>query len=211
MRTYRKEPIRRRDTAHRLLFYISQRTSAKYPRWRDVTIQFLWSLYELRDRNPALSLVVHKEDGLLLYHNLQPIAYFHVRQRHMLVHAARGYLLWSKKHRPFATCHEGCWPVQWKCDSKEELDEFLRLVRRLPIQEPTVQYEGRSRHIPQWVREAVLERDEGRCQARGCGTTSNLHFDHILPYSRGGDSVEPKNVQILCRRHNLQKGTSQRS
>lgn len=178
--------------------------------YSDITIQFLWNLYELRDRNPALSLVVHKEDGLYVHHNAQAIAYFHFRQRHMLVHATRGYLLWSKKHRPFATRHEGSWPLQWKCETRAELDEFLRLVRGLPIEEPTLPYEGSSRHIPQWVREAVLERDEGRCQVPGCGAISNLHSDHIFPFSRGGDSVEPKNVQLLCRRHNLQKGTSQR-
>jgi hypothetical protein len=205
-----REPNKRREIAHRLLFYISQRTSANYPDWRDATIKFLWDLYEIRDRNPAISVVVHKDDGIILYHDAAPLAYFHFRQRHILVHAARGYFIWSKDRRPFSKPHKGSWPLMWKCDAKAELEEFLRLVRGLPTQEPTVQNEGHSRHIPQWVREAVLERDEGRCQAPGCGATSNLHFDHIFPFSRGGASIEPKNVQILCGRHNLQKGATQR-
>ncbi|MGD0279792.1 MAG: HNH endonuclease [Smithella sp.] len=32
-----------------------------------------------------------------------------------------------------------------------------------------------------------------------------LHFDHDLPYSKGGTSITAENVRILCARHNLQK------
>lgn len=40
---------------------------------------------------------------------------------------------------------------------------------------------------------------------RGQVTTDELHFDHILPFSRGGTSLTTENVQLLCARHNLQK------
>jgi hypothetical protein len=33
-----------------------------------------------------------------------------------------------------------------------------------------------------------------------------LHFDHDLPYSKGGASITEDNVQLMCARHNLQKG-----
>jgi 5-methylcytosine-specific restriction endonuclease McrA len=33
-----------------------------------------------------------------------------------------------------------------------------------------------------------------------------LSFDHIIPYSKGGSSKNPANIQILCGRHNLAKG-----
>jgi hypothetical protein len=33
-----------------------------------------------------------------------------------------------------------------------------------------------------------------------------LHFDHDLPYSKGGTSITEDNVQLMCARHNLEKG-----
>ena len=60
-----------------------------------------------------------------------------------------------------------------------------------------------SRLIPSAVMRAVFERDGGKCQQ--CGATDNLHFDHILPFSKGGTSLRAMNIQILCARHNLQK------
>ena len=60
-----------------------------------------------------------------------------------------------------------------------------------------------DRLIPSWVKLEVWKRDKGRCIE--CGATSGLHFDHIIPYSKGGSSKDPANIQILCGRHNLAK------
>jgi hypothetical protein len=60
-----------------------------------------------------------------------------------------------------------------------------------------------DRVIPSSVKLEVWTRDKGRCTK--CGTTTGLHFDHIIPYSKGGSSKDPKNIQILCGRHNLDK------
>ncbi|HET9884772.1 MAG TPA: HNH endonuclease [Candidatus Binatia bacterium] len=38
-----------------------------------------------------------------------------------------------------------------------------------------------------------------------CGATDELHFDHDLPWSKGGTSITEENVQLLCARHNLEK------
>jgi len=60
------------------------------------------------------------------------------------------------------------------------------------------------RVIPSWVKQEVFKRDKGRCVL--CGAVDQLHFDHELPFSKGGSSITPKNVRILCARHNLKKG-----
>jgi hypothetical protein len=62
-----------------------------------------------------------------------------------------------------------------------------------------------NRLIPSWVKFEVWKRDQGRCAYPSCGATSGLHFDHIIPYSKGGSSKNPANIQILCGRHNLAK------
>ena len=60
-----------------------------------------------------------------------------------------------------------------------------------------------SRQIPTHVKVAVWKRDQGRCVT--CGATDHLHFDHDVPFSRGGSSITAENVKLLCARHNLEK------
>jgi len=57
--------------------------------------------------------------------------------------------------------------------------------------------------IPDDVKLLVWSRDRGACVR--CGATKGLHFDHVIPLSRGG-SDEADNVQLLCRSCNLAKG-----
>ena len=45
----------------------------------------------------------------------------------------------------------------------------------------------KTRLIPTPVKLEVWKRDGGRCVK--CGSTDNLHFDHIIPRSRGGTSL----------------------
>ena len=61
----------------------------------------------------------------------------------------------------------------------------------------------RSRIIPTNIKLEVWKRDQGKCIT--CGATDELHFDHILPYSKGGTSLKADNIQLLCARHNLEK------
>jgi hypothetical protein len=63
---------------------------------------------------------------------------------------------------------------------------------------------GRRRIIPTSVKLAVWQRDGGKCVV--CDATDELHFDHDLPYSKGGTSITEDNVQLMCARHNLKKG-----
>jgi len=59
------------------------------------------------------------------------------------------------------------------------------------------------RIIPARVKQEVWKRDGGKCVQ--CGSEDNLHFDHVIPHSKGGTSITAENIQILCARHNLQK------
>jgi 5-methylcytosine-specific restriction endonuclease McrA len=62
-----------------------------------------------------------------------------------------------------------------------------------------------NRMIPTSVKLEVWKRDNGKCTQ--CGSDDNLHFDHILPFSKGGTSLKSDNIQLLCARHNLQKSS----
>ena len=61
----------------------------------------------------------------------------------------------------------------------------------------------RRRLIPTHVKLEVWKRDAGKCSM--CGAVDELHFDHILPFAKGGTSMTAVNVQLLCARHNLAK------
>ncbi|MFC1939916.1 HNH endonuclease [Chloroflexota bacterium] len=60
-----------------------------------------------------------------------------------------------------------------------------------------------TRLIPASVKLEVWKRDKGQCVI--CGSQDNLHFDHVIPYSRGGSSLVAENIQLLCARHNIAK------
>jgi hypothetical protein len=77
---------------------------------------------------------------------------------------------------------------------------FLRPAKTQYVTEPFLR---QTRVIPTLVKVEVWKRDEGRCVI--CGSTKNLHFDHDIPFSKGGSSVTAKNVRLLCAKHNLSK------
>jgi hypothetical protein len=60
-----------------------------------------------------------------------------------------------------------------------------------------------NRLIPSEVKLEVWKRDLGRCVI--CGKQDNLHFDHEVPFSKGGSSLVASNIRVLCARHNLAK------
>ncbi|HLF05387.1 MAG TPA: HNH endonuclease, partial [Dehalococcoidia bacterium] len=96
-------------------------------------------------------------------------------------------------------------------DSRQERDEH-RMVFKFRLaavegeedfaQPPSLNAQPR-RVIPTTVKLEVWKRDGGKCVL--CGATDELHFDHIVPFSKGGTSLTVANVQLLCARHNLQK------
>ena len=63
--------------------------------------------------------------------------------------------------------------------------------------------ERTSRTIPQDVRIKVAKRDGAKC--RQCSSTENLHYDHVIPWSKG-DANTVNNIQLLCGPCNRRKG-----
>ena len=72
-----------------------------------------------------------------------------------------------------------------------QIKEFKHKTKRFPSERLKVQ---------------VLMRDGNKCKLCGVTVTGdNIHFDHIKPWSKGGETVL-ENIQVLCEVHNLAKG-----
>ena len=97
--------------------------------------------------------------------------------------------------------------IDYKIVDSEGRKVFRFILQLSNKQEVEVSLEGQSfsqtRLIPSEVKKEVWKRDKGMCVL--CGATHNLHFDHDLPFSKGGTSLTAKNVRLLCIKHNLEK------
>ncbi len=75
------------------------------------------------------------------------------------------------------------------------------------IQNTEIEFKHKTKRQPsERLKVQVLMRDGNKC--RLCGyivTGDNIHFDHIKPWSKGGETVL-ENIQVLCETHNLAKG-----
>lgn len=115
--------------------------------------------------------------------------------------------------RVYEKLHEGIWSYNgtFQLIDAERLFDGTRLVFEFKlaalladVETPTtVILNERRRVIPTAVKLEVWKRDGARCVQ--CGATDNLHFDHVIPFSKGGTSIKAENVQLLCARHNLAK------
>jgi len=64
---------------------------------------------------------------------------------------------------------------------------------------------SQSRYISETTKKIVFSRDGGICKC--CGNSLNLEYDHITPYSCGGNS-DVSNIQLLCQKCNRSKSNS---
>jgi 5-methylcytosine-specific restriction endonuclease McrA len=64
---------------------------------------------------------------------------------------------------------------------------------------------SQSRYVSETTKKIVYTRDGGVCQC--CGSSQNLEYDHITPFSCGGSSVA-SNIQLLCLKCNRSKSNS---
>ena len=140
-------------------------------------------------------------------------------QNGLFYKAAREYN--SRKKHPelvkvYEKLHAGIWVYngtfklidawQEKGDNRKVFKFKLELVEELQSSKQEKQqnlFLEHNRMIPPGVKLEVWKRDKGKCVK--CGSTDNLHFDHIIPFSKGGSSLVAENIQILCARHNISK------
>ena len=78
------------------------------------------------------------------------------------------------------------------------------MKEEVSLMEKVLSYDGKIARtvIPEAVKLFVYTRDQGKCVR--CGSMKKLHFDHIIPVSKGGGNSE-ENIQILCEQCNLKK------
>lgn len=86
-------------------------------------------------------------------------------------------------------------------DGQRNVFRFFLKPTRTPYAKEPILREVRA--IPTQVKVTVWKRDRGKCVI--CGSGTNLHFDHDIPFSKGGSSITAKNVRLLCAKHNLSK------
>jgi hypothetical protein len=95
----------------------------------------------------------------------------------------------------------------WKENSKNRMVYKFKLIIAEKINHNKIMKQiseiENTRIIPTSVKLEVWKRDKGKCIK--CGSDKNLHFDHIIPYSKGGSSLVAENIQLLCAKHNLEK------
>lgn len=90
-------------------------------------------------------------------------------------------------------------------------DPARRIERRENGRKRTTRKSNRTRsnsrrHVAAAVRDAVFQRDEGRCTFVGadgdrCSATVTLQIDHRIPVAAGGTSIL-NNLRLLCAHHN---------
>jgi len=139
---------------------------------------------------------------------LTPNGLFHI--------AAKGFQ--NGKHLPervkvYEKIRNGIWAFNgvfhlidsWieQSESRNVFKFRLKLASNQEIEKNNSPELEHNRMIPGFVKAEVWKRDGGKCVI--CGSTTNLHFDHIIPFSKGGSSLIAENIQLLCARHNLKK------
>jgi HNH endonuclease len=100
----------------------------------------------------------------------------------------------------------------WKTFELAELGEMREwsqeagmraAARRFLAAEDDVPYRHAPR-VPRKIWEGIMARDKKTC--RECGSKDNVQVDHIVPWTEGGSSTDPKNLQVLCQKCNGEKG-----
>jgi hypothetical protein len=121
----------------------------------------------------------------------------------------------TRRVRVYEKLREGIWADNgnfnlvdaWQeADGSRKVFKFKLVISEsesLSNDDQVVEGTSRTRIIPSSIKQEVWLRDGGKCTL--CDSATELHFDHVIPYSKGGSSLTAENIQLLCVRHNLEK------
>lgn len=92
-------------------------------------------------------------------------------------------------------------------DSIDDLNDLIKYsgLDKLILTSSEILEKNNRQPIPDEVKIFVWNRDGGCCIS--CGSQTNLEFDHIIPFSKGGSNTA-RNLQLLCEKCNRSKGTN---
>ena len=118
------------------------------------------------------------------------------------------YSPWPYEKR-FGTWRKGLEAfIEYINSNKEEVQETEENEQGEKLSDTIeIEYKHKTkRNISERLKVQVLMRDGNKCKLCGITVTGeDIHFDHIKPWSKGGETVL-ENLQVLCARHNLAKG-----
>ena len=95
-----------------------------------------------------------------------------------------------------------------KISPESKVDPSSKTSTPAPLNQSKPKIKSRSRAIPTVLKEKIWKKYDGKCTyhdpktGRVCGSRHRVQFEHIHPFSQGGEHSE-ENLTLLCQAHNL--------
>ena len=206
-------PDERSSTVYRLL---AQLRKAEPAYLRKVT-SFLFELWALQEASNLVSVHLLRTDGIQVVHDGKRVFYMHIDRRSWALLLLRSSDLLAKQSEALSRLRHptpGSHDFQYRLSEAGEFETLLRFLRKLRKARYPALDAKRSRLIPAAVQEIAWERFErhgGKCENPTCAHQEAgaqqlvWHIDHTLPFKRGGSSIDPNNLRVLCAKCNLTK------
>jgi len=182
-----------RQSPNELLKYQIAITIGEGPASRDVQIEYTMLPHD----HVASTEDVVNFDSLMTPEELKP--------KMLLLWLHGGYLIASDRptRNPRDREHVCLKIEELVLEASQEFKKLREKVDRLRRITQGFTEERNRQRLSDDVLAYVLARDRERCVT--CGTTEDLQFDHILPWSRGGGNTVD-NLRVLCANCNLARG-----
>lgn len=209
------KPKERLSIVHRVLAQLQKAE----PDYLHTVASFLFNLWGLQETNNLISVRVLRTDGIQVNHAEDRVFYMHVDRSSWALLLLRSNDLLAKQPKLLCRFSEqttGSHDLQYRISDAREFGVIIRFLKSLRKERFEAHDKQHSRLIPAEVQELVWERFERngricenpRCPNRGRSYNQFAwHLDHTLPFSRGGSSVVPNNLRVLCAPCNLRKSS----